>query len=91
MRQEKVQDLASQVLEMLRADRRVELRGSERAIRVAIGSAIRDDLIEEEEIDQEVEELLNQHAREIEGEDLDLVELRRKFKREIARRRGFVI
>ena len=91
MRPEKIQDLAAQVTEMLRRNPKVELLASESAIRVAIGSAIRDDLEEEDEIDREVEELLNRHAREIENEDMDLSELRLKFKRQIARKRGFII
>ena len=91
MRPEKIQDLAAQVTEMLRRNPKVELLASESAIRVAIGSAIRDDLEEEDEIDREVEDLLNRHAREIENEDMDLSELRLKFKRQIARKRGFII
>ena len=91
LRPEKIQDLAAQVTELLRRSSQVELLASESAIRVAIGSAIRDDLEEEDEIDREVEELLNRHAREIENEDMDLGELRMKFKRQIARKRGFII
>jgi hypothetical protein len=91
MRQEKIQDLASRVTELLRQNSQVEFLASESAVRVAIGSAIRDDLEEEDEIDREVEELLNRHARQIENEDMDLRELRLKFKRQIARQRGFII
>jgi len=91
MRPEKIQDLASKVVEMLREDPRVELLASENAIRVAVGSAIRDDLQEEDEIDHEVEKLLSRHAREIEKEDMDLIELRLKFKKQIAKQRGFII
>ncbi len=91
MRQEKIQDLASRVTELLRQNSQVVFLASESAVRVAIGSAIRDDLEEEDEINREVEELLNRHARQIENEDMDLSELRLKFKRQIARQRGFII
>lgn len=91
MRPDKIQDLASKVVEMLREDPRVELLATENAIRVAVGSAIRDDLQEEDEIDLEVEKLLSRHAREIEKEDMDLSELRLKFKKQIAKQRGFII
>ncbi len=91
MSQEKVRDLARQIAELLRDDPKVELLASENALRVTIGSAILDDLEEEEDIDREVDELLRQHAREIERGDMDLGQLRLKFKQEIARRRGFLL
>ncbi len=91
MSQEKVRDLARQIHVLLREHPKVELLAPEDAIRVAIGSAILDDLEEEEDIDREVDELLRQHSREIEQGDMDLVQLRLKFKQEIARRRGFIL
>ena len=52
---------------------------------------ILDDLEEEHDIDREVDDLIRQHDREIQQEDLDVEALRQKFRREIARRRGFVL
>jgi len=91
MSQEKVRDLAHQIALLLRDDPKVELLVAENAIRVAVGSAILDDLEEEDDIDREVDEILRQHAREIEKDDMDLHQLRLKFKQEIARRRGFIL
>lgn len=87
----KVRDLARQILEMLRKDGQVDFLAGEDAIRVAIGSAILDDLEEEDEIDREVDRLLREHAAAIDEADMDVVALRRKFKGEIARKRGFII
>ncbi len=88
---DKVHDLARQVLELLREDPEVEFSSGEDAIRVAIGSAILDDLDEESEIDHEVDALLDQHAEAIDREDMDVGALRKKFKGQIARKRGFVV
>jgi len=91
MRQEKIRDLARQILESLRRDPGVSLTEGEDAVRVAIGSAILDNLEAEDEIDREVEEILRRHAVEIEEGDMDLPRLRQKFKVEVARRRGFTL
>jgi hypothetical protein len=58
---------------------------------VIVGSVILDDLQEEDDIDREVDDLIRQHASDINAEDLDVEMLRRKFRLEIARRRGVVL
>ena len=89
--QDKVHDLADQVVALLRDDPEVKFLANEDAVRVAVGSAILDNLQEEAEIEAEADALLAQHDREIEAGDLDRVQLRNKFKHEIARQRGFVM
>ena len=91
MSQDKVKDLARQVVAMLEAHPQVHLQESADAVRVTIGSVILDDLQEEDDIDAEVDELLRQHSSDIDSQDLDVESLRRKFRQEIARRRGFVL
>lgn len=91
MSQEKVKDLAGQIVEMLAAHPHVHLSAKPEAVRVVIGSVILDDLREEDAIDAEAEELLRQHASEIDGQQLDVDLLRRKFRQQIARKRGFVL
>jgi hypothetical protein len=91
LRQDKIHDLARQILELLRRETEVTLTAGEDAVRVAVGSAILDNLEEEDEIDREVEEILRRHADEIEKGDMDLGRLRQKFKTEVARRRGFTL
>ena len=89
--QEKVKDLAAQIVSRLADHPKVHLQEGEEALRVVIGSVILDDLREEDDIEREADALIAQHAREIDRGDLDVEELRRKFKHEIARRRGFVL
>ena len=88
---DKVHDLARQILLLLGEDPGVTFLASEDAVRVAIGSAILDDLEEEDEIEREVDDLLREHSAAIDQEDMDVGSLRKRFKGEIARKRGFII
>ena len=89
--QEKVKDLARQVVEMMQAHPKVTLEETPEAVAVEIGSVILDDLREEDDIDREVDELLRAHAGDIESQDMDVETLRLKFRQQIARDRGFVL
>jgi hypothetical protein len=46
---------------------------------------------EEEAIDAEVDDLIAKHKGEIQVMEMDVGELRRKFKREVARKHGFTL
>lgn len=91
LRPEKVHDLADQVLQMMKSHPKVHLQAADDALRVAIGSVITDDLREEEDIEAEVDELVAQNARIMDQQGIDPFAMRQKFKREIAKRRGFVL
>ena len=91
MAPEKVKDLAAGIVAMMREHEGIQLKEDETALRVIVGSVILDDLQEEDDIDREVDDLIRQHASDINAEDLDVEMLRRKFRLEIARRRGVVL
>lgn len=91
MSPDKVKDLAAQIVQMMDEHPRVHLQAEPKALQVVVGSVLLDDLREEEDIEDEVDDLLRRHGREIEQGDLDVESLRQKFRREIARRRGFVL
>ena len=91
MSQEKVKDLAAQIVQMMQDHPKIELQDRPEPIRVTVGSVILDDLREEDAIDDEVDSLLQQHAREIDAESMDHETLRRKFREQIARQRGFTL
>ena len=91
MAPEKVKDLAASIVSMLQEHDGIRLNEDETALRVIVGSVILDDLEEEDDIDREVDDLIRQHAAEIDSEDLDVEMLRRRFRSEIARRRGIVL
>ena len=91
MAPEKVKDLAASIVAMMLDHDGINLNEDETALRVIVGSVILDDLQEEDDIDREVDDLIRQHASDINAEDLDVETLRRKFRLEIARRRGVVL
>jgi hypothetical protein len=87
----KVKDLAGQIVAMMAAHEKIHLNEDETALRVVVGGVILDDLEEEDDIDREVDQLLRKHAGDIEQGDIDVELLRKKFRSEIARRRGVVL
>jgi hypothetical protein len=91
MSPEKVKDLADQIVAMMAEHAQVHLNEDANALKVAIGGVILDDLEEEDDIDREVDELVRKHARDIDEGDIDVDLLRKKFRSEIARRRGVIL
>lgn len=91
LKQDKVHDLAHKIVDMLREHPEIHLESGEDALRIAIGSVILDDLEEEADIDREVDALLAQHSRQMQQADMDPHEMRTKFKRQIAKQRGFTL
>jgi hypothetical protein len=91
MSPEKVKHLAARIVEMMAAHEKVHLNEDPLAVQVAVGSVILDDLEEEDDIEREIDELLSKHARDIDQDDIDVEVLRKKFRSEIARRRGVVL
>lgn len=91
LRPEKIHDLASQIVDLLKSHPRIHPQTNDDDLRVVLGSILRDNLEEEDAIEREVDDLMEQNRREIERQGLDPHALRLKFKREIAKRRGFVL
>lgn len=89
LRHEKIRDLAAQIVVCLRQDQTVKLLAPEDALRVAVGDVILQNLQTEDEIEREADELLKRHKAEIAQGNLDMEDLRARFKREISKRRGF--
>ncbi len=90
---DKIGRIAEVVVDALVGKSAVALRRSGRAGRAALVAAIRDlilsDLRIEEEIDAEAERVLNSYSRKIVGTERDV--LFRKTKEEIASRRGYIL
>ena len=88
MSPEKVRDLAGRIVAMMASHEGIHLNEDETALKVIVGGVILEDLEEEDDIDREVDELIRQHASDIQQGDIDVEILRKKFRAEIARRRG---
>ncbi|MBD3221854.1 DUF507 family protein [bacterium] len=87
----KIEYLADRILTMMQENGQVHLTAHVDTVWKSIADTIFANMREEEEIEAEVDKLLEQHASQIRTQELDVGELRRKFKREVARKRGFVL
>jgi len=87
----KIEYLADRILLMIQENGKVHVASNVDTVYKVIADTIFANMREEEEIDEEVDQLLARHRAEIQVMEMDMIELRRKFKREVAKRRGFVL
>lgn len=87
----KIEYLADRILSTCQEHSLIHLNSNVETVWKTIADAIFANMRQEEEIDAEVEALLARHKYEIQGMEMDVSDLRRKFKREVARRHGFTI
>ena len=87
----KIEYLADRILTMCQESDAGHLSSNVETVWKTIADTIFANMREEEAIDAEVDELLAKHKHEIRGMEMDVGDLRRKFKREVARKRGFTI
>lgn len=87
----KIEYMAEKILQMCQENAKIHLIEHQDLVFRAVADAIVANMHREEEIDDEVEELIQQHRGEIHTLEMDLAALRQKFKRELARKRGFVL
>ncbi len=87
----KIEHLGKRVLKMMQDDPRIHPAGNTDLVLRAIEDALADNLRTEDEIDQEVEQLLAQNVNEIRAMEMDVGALRAKMKRELARKKRFVL
>jgi hypothetical protein len=87
----KIEYLAGRVLLLIQENPKVHLASNVETVQKTIADTIFANMREEDEIETEVDELLRTHKAEIQVMEMDLTDLRRKFKREVAKRRGFVL
>ena len=87
----KIEYLSDKILKMLQEHNRVHLDDNIDLVTRAIDDAIFENMVAEEEIDQEVETLVAQNKNEIRAMEMDVGALRNKIKRELCRKKGFVL
>lgn len=87
----KIEHLSDRILKLIQQDPRIHMSGSVDLVTRAIDDAIYENMQQEDEIDAEVEELVQKNRAEIAAMEMDVGALRNKIKRELARKRGFVI
>jgi len=87
----KIEHLSDRILKLLQQDSRIHIVADVDLVVRAIDDAIYENMQQEDEIDAEVEELVQKNRAEIAAMEMDVGALRNKIKRELARKRGFVI
>lgn len=87
----KIEHLGKRILKLMQEDPRIHPAGNTDLVLRAIEDAMVDNVRTEDEIDQEVEKLLAQNVNEIRAMEMDVGALRAKMKRELARKRKFVL
>jgi len=90
LKPEKIEDLAAKVLQGLKENPDVLLRGKEADIQREVKSVIIMDLKREDEIEEETRKILQQYMKRIYRDDISFTELLRKAKKQIGRERGLI-
>ena len=90
LKPEKIEDLAAKVLQGLKENSDVLLRGKEADIQHEVKSVIIMDLKREDEIEEETRKILQQYMKRIYRDDISFTELLRKAKKQIGRERGLI-
>jgi len=90
LKPEKIEDLVVKVLQGLKENPDVLLRGKEADIQHEVKSVIIMDLKREDEIEEETRKILQQYMKRIYRDDISFTELLRKAKKQIGRERGLI-
>lgn len=87
----KIEYLADRIVTMMQEDGKIHLTSHVETVWKTVADSIFANMREEEAIEEEVDKLIEQHRGEIRTMEMDVGDLRRKFKREVARKRGFIL
>jgi len=87
----KIEYLADRIVTMMQEDGKIHLTAHVETVWKTVADSIFANMREEDAIEDEVDKLIEQHRGEIRTMEMDVSDLRRKFKREVARKRGFVL
>ena len=87
----KIEYLADCIVTMMQEDGMIHLTANVDTVWKTVADAIFANMREEEAIDAEVDEIIAKHKGEIQGMEMDVGDLRHKFKREVARKQGFTL
>lgn len=87
----KIEHLSDKILQMMQEHPRMHPNENVDLVTRAIDDSIFDNMRAEEELDDEVEALVFENKNEISAMDMDVGSLRNQLKRELARKKGFVL
>jgi len=87
---DEIQFIAKKIVKVLAGERKLEVDSEPRVIE-AIAKIVTDELAIEDRLNQEVREVLAQHATELERSDVTYTEMFKMLKRKMAREKGIVL
>ena len=87
----KIEHLSDRILQMLQEHPQIHPNENIDLVTRSIDDAIFENMQAEDEIDDEVEALVADNKNEISAMDMDVGALRSKLKRELSRKKGFVL
>ncbi len=87
----KIEHLSDKILKMLQDHPRMHPNENIDLVTRAIDDAIFENMTAEQEIDDEVEKLVFANKNEISAMDMDVGALRSQMKRELSRKKGFIL
>jgi len=87
----KIEHLSDRILKMIQEHPSIHIISNNDLVIRGIDKAIFENMVEEDEIDDEVDGIMRQNIHEIKAEEMDVGALRAKIKREMCRKRGFVL
>ena len=87
----KIEYLSDKILRMLQEHPRIHVDDNTDLVTRAIDDAIFENMKQEEEIDTQVEALVAQNKNEIRAMEMDVGALRSQMKRELAKKKGFIL
>lgn len=87
----KIEHLSDKVLKMIQEHGQIHILSNADLVTRAVDDVIYENLKGEDEIDAEVDALLKENYNEIKAMEMDIGALRNKMKREIARKRGYIL
>ncbi|HET9235203.1 MAG TPA: DUF507 family protein [Candidatus Eisenbacteria bacterium] len=86
----KIRQLAAKIAGELGQRDDISLTASSETIEAEVARVVRENLIEEDALDREVETMLGRYRKEIASGNLDVGVLRQKIKKQLAKERGVV-
>jgi hypothetical protein len=90
LKPEKVDDLARKIADALRSESSVELLNPAR-IEHEVRRIIFDDLKREDDLNDEVDRIIQEHRAKIAGKNIDVQVLRRKIRDQLVRERKIIL
>lgn len=87
----KIEHLSDKILKMIQEHPGIHINSGDDLVTRCIDDTIWENMKEEDEIDEAVDEIMRQNIHEIKAEEMDVGALRNKIKREMCRKRGFIV